>query len=167
MYLVHCLQDGQSRFRIWDDVARSQSQLVSGFLRVCHPVADFLHYSSDRRIPFRFYHVALVRRTPRLELWLQFHEQHHVRRALRDLAGVVPYKGPWDGERTRGSRKSYLWGHGADYCPLRELADIGAYLCFSLPIYCVGFHRIAVAVRTAWEGVIVDTQQNAVMRLVS
>jgi MFS family permease len=30
VYLVHCSQDGQSSFRISDDVARSQSQQVSG-----------------------------------------------------------------------------------------------------------------------------------------
>jgi hypothetical protein len=163
VYLVHYLQDGQSRFRIWDDVARSQSQQVSGIPIVTHPLADFLYHSSDRRIPFRFYYVAIVCRTPRLELWLQFHEQHHVRRALRDLARAVPDEGSWDGERTRGSRKSYLWGHGADYRPLCELGDIGAYLCFSLSIHRVGFHCIAVAVRDAWEGVIVE---NAATRLV-
>jgi hypothetical protein len=32
-----------------------------------------------------------------------------------------------------------------------------AYLCFCLSVYSVGFHCIAVAVRAAWEGVIVDT----------
>jgi hypothetical protein len=159
VYLVRCWQDGQSSFRISDDVARSQSQQVSGLPIVCHPVADFLHHSSDRYIPFRFYYVALVCHTTRLELWLQFHEQHHVRRALRDLAGAVPDKGSWDGERTRSSRKSYLWDHSADYRPLHELADICAYLCFCLSVYRVGFYCIAVAVRAAWEGVIVDAAQ--------
>lgn len=166
MYLVHCSQDGQSSFRISDDVARSQSQQVSGLPIVCHTVADFLYHSSNRRIPFRFYYVALVCHTPRLELWLQSHEQHHVRRALRDLARAVPDKGSWDGERTRGSRESYLWDHSADYRPLHELGDTGAYLCFCLSVYSVGFDCIAVAVRAAWEGVIVDTQQNAAARLV-
>ena len=142
-------------------MARSQSQQVGGLPIVCHLVAHFLYHSPHRRIPFRFYYVPLVCRTPRLELWLQFHEQHHVRRALRDLARAVSDKGSWDGERTRSSRKSYFWDHGADYRPLRELGDFGAYLCFSLSVYRVGFHCIAVAVRAAWEGVSVDTQQNA------
>jgi hypothetical protein len=166
VYLVHCSQDGQLSFHISDDVARSQFQQVSGLPIVCHTVADFLHHSSDRRIPFLLYYVALVCRTPRLELWLQFHEQHHVRRALRDLTRAVPDKGSWDGERTRSSRKSYLWDHCADYRSLRELGDIGAYLCFCLSVHRVGFHCITVTVRAAWEGVIVDTQQNAAARLV-
>jgi hypothetical protein len=91
-----------------------------------------------------------------MELWLQFHEQHHVRRALRDLARVVPDKGSWDGERTRGSRKSYLRDHSTDYRPQHELGDAGAYLRFCLFVSHVGFHCIVVAVRAAWEGVLID-----------
>jgi hypothetical protein len=163
---VHCSQDGQSSFRISDDVARSQSQQVSGPPIVCHPVANLLYHSSDRCIPFRFYYVAVVCHTPRLELWLQFHEQHHVRRALRDFARAIPDKGSWDGERTRGGRESSLWDHSADYRPLHELGDTGAYLYFCLSICSVGFHCIAVAVRAAWEGIIVDTHQNAAAGLV-
>jgi hypothetical protein len=70
-----------------------------------------------------------------LELWLQFHEQHHVWRALRDIARAVPDKGSWDGECTRGSRESYLWYHSADYRRLYELGDAGAYLCFCFSIF--------------------------------
>jgi hypothetical protein len=68
----------------------------------------------------------------------------------------------WDGKRTRGSCESYLWDHGAesaDYRPLHELGDTGAYLCFCLSVCGVRFHCIVVAIRAAWEGVIVDTQQ--------
>lgn len=131
-----------------------------------HSVADYLHHSSDRRIPFLFYYVALVCHTPRLELWLQLHEQHHVRRALRNLTRAVPDKGSWDGERTLGRRESYLWDHIADYRHLYKLGNISAYLCCSLFVYCVGFYCIAVAVRAAWEGVIVDTQYFAAGSLV-
>ena len=123
--------------------------------------------SSDRRIPLWFYYVALVCRTPGLELRLQFHEQHHVRRALCNLTRAFPDKGSWDGERPCGSRKSYLWDHGADYRPIREFGDIGSYLRFSLPLYRVGFYCVAVAVRAAGEGVIVDTQQNAAFSVVN
>lgn len=166
MYLVHYSQDGQSSFDIWGDVARSQSQQVSGIPTAFHPVADLLYHSSDRRIPLWFYYVALVCHTPRLELWLQFHEQRYVRRSLRDVARAVPYKGSWDRKRTRGCCKSYIWDHSADYSPLRELGDIGAYLCFCFSVYRVGFHCIVVAVRAARGGVIVDTQQTAAACLV-
>jgi hypothetical protein len=149
VYLVHFSQDGQSSFRIPDDVAHSQSQQVSGLPIVCHPVAGFLYHSSDRRNPSRFYYVALICHTPRLELWLQFHEQHRVRRALRDLARAVPDKGSWDGERTRGSCESYIWDHSADYRPQHELGDTGAYLCFCLSAYSVRLDYIVVAVRPA------------------
>ena len=57
-------------------------------------------------------------------------------------------------ECTRGSRESYPWDHSADYRPLHELGDIGAYLSFCLSDYSVGFHIIDVAVRAAWEGII-------------
>jgi len=100
-------------------LARSQSQQVSDLPIVSHPVADFLHHSSDRRIPLRFYQVAFV---------------------------------------TRGSRESYFWDHNANYRPLRELGDTSTYLCFCLCVCRVelcNYYCLAVAIRAAWEGVIV------------
>jgi hypothetical protein len=148
-------------------LSRSLNRSVaSQSFAIRHSVADYLHHSSDRRIPFLFYYVALVCHTPRLELCLQLHKQHHVRRALRDLARAVPDKRSWNGKCTLGGRESYLWDHSADYRPLYELGDISAYLCFGLSVYCGRFYCIAVAVRAAWEGVIVDTQHFAAGRLV-
>lgn len=164
MCLAHCSQDGQSSCRISDDAVRSQSQQVHASLPlinliltfVCRRAADVVYHSSDRRIPFRFYDFALVRRSPRLELWLQFHEQYHVRCAIRDLARAVPNKRSWDGERTRGSCESCLWDHGASHRPLHELGDTCADLRFCLSVYRVEFRCSVVAFRAAWEGVIVE-----------
>jgi len=103
-------------------------------------------YSSYWGIPFRLYNGALVRRPPRLGLWLQFHEQHHVRHPVRDLAGAVPNKGSWDRKCTRRSRESCVWDHGADYRSLRKPKDICADLCFSFFVYYVGFHSTIVTV---------------------
>ena len=137
------------------------------FTIVCHPVAHFSHHGSDRRIPFRFYYVALICYTPRLELWLQFHEQHHVWRALRDLARAVPNKGSWDRERTRGSRESYLWDHSADYRPGSTQTWRHQRLSMFLPLCLSRRVPLLCCCRSSHvEGVIVDTQRNAAARLV-
>lgn len=100
--------------------------------------------SSDGRIPLRFHDGALVPRALGLELWLQFHEQHHVRRSLCDLARVVPHQGSWDRKRTRRGCESRVWDHGTDYRSVREPRDICADLYFGLNFYRSEFHSSVI-----------------------
>jgi hypothetical protein len=100
--------------------------------------------SSDGHIPLRFHDGAFFRRALGLELWLQFHEQHHVRRSICDLARVVPHQGSWDGKCTRCGSESRVRDHGTDYRSVREPRDIFADLYFGLSFHSVEFHSTVI-----------------------
>lgn len=114
--------------------------------------------SYDWRFPLRFNDVALVQRSPRLELCLQFHEQHHVWRIVRNLARAVPDKGSRDRKRTGCGREPCVWDHVADYRSLLEPPDFFADLYCGFSVYRGGFPGNVVAIRAAREGVVVDTR---------
>ena len=108
-----CGMDGRASLLGSQGHACHFNQFVLSFICVISILTYSSWYRSHHRgIPLRKHNSTDLERAARLEQRVYVHEQHHVRRALRGLAGALPDQGPRHRQRDRRDLEPHLRYHG-------------------------------------------------------